>query len=578
MRKLLIVVVLLALIAAGVYVWKRGAAPDATPGTGDAVVAILDANAPLAFVPADTPYVIANLERMPKETVDAFLKQSEPALKLWRTQFDLLSARATGADERGAQWVRAINDEFKDKTLEQSIAAMGLDSQAYSAVYGIGLVPVARLTLADPAAFRAFVARLEAGSGETIPTGRIDEVDYWQFTEAEAPLRGILAIQGDHLIATVAPVGDDSALRTLLGIERPAKSLRDATALAALNSKYGYTPYATGYVDTARLLTLFTAPSTPLEAAFLTALKVEKPVIDATCQAEYAALATAAPRLVIGYTRLEPKGSIGITRLELRSDIAQDLMKLRAPMPGLDAADASAFNLGFSLKLAEVPPLASKWANAVAAAPWKCESLTQLNEAYAEAGVQASNPAVFMAAPVFQGFHAMLSRFEMPKGGATPDFAGKILIGSPNPASLLATAGNFAPQLAQLKLEPNGKVQAVPPLAGTPVANLPTHAAMTDTLLGLSIGAGEEATLLDAMTVDPTRQPLLVVGYSGTAFNQIMQNMMETVPTGKDAAEQAEMEQTMKVMREMYALIRRVEMRVEFDEHGVAVHQSASMN
>src|SRR5690606_32966346 len=153
---------------------------------------------------------------------------------------------------------------------------IGLDTQALSAVYGVGLVPVARLTLADPAAFRAFVARLEQRSGETLPTGRVDDVDYWQLTSAEAPLRGVFALHGNHLVATIAPVGDDAALRSLLGIERPANALRDGGELAALNARYGFSPYASGYVDSARIVALLTSPATPLENAFLQAMKIEK--------------------------------------------------------------------------------------------------------------------------------------------------------------------------------------------------------------------------------------------------------------------------------------------------------------
>lgn len=577
MRKIGIALVVLLLLGAGFW-WFSGRNTGSLPGT--AGTSAVDADAPLAFVPADTPYLIANLERMPKATVDAFLQQSEPVMQLWSSQMELFNSRL-GEDEdarEAAKWVNAIGEEFKGKRATDVISALGLDPQALSAVYGIGLVPVARMTLADPAAFRAFVARVEQRSGEKIPTGRIDEIDYWQLTSPEAPLRAIFALQGRHLVATLAPVGDDGALRTLLGIERPANALRDGGELAAINAKYGYVPYATGYVDSARLVALLTAPATPLEIAFLQALKIEKPAVDAVCQAEYAAMATVAPRLVIGYTELEAKQSSAISRIELRKDIAQDLMALRAPMPGLDAAAGSAFNVGLALHPGELPTLANKWADAAAASPWRCSTLGNLNQAFVELRQQAANPAVFMVAPAVNAFHAILTRIDVASLDTQPDLAGKLLIGSPNPAALLGMAKSFAPQIASLKLEPNGDVLPLPALEGVP-ANVPAHAAMGDGLIGLSFGAGEEATLKQALTVDRARQPLFVMGYSGAAFSQFMEkSMAATNASIEDPAARAEAEESLKMVRDMYGLIRHIEMRVEFDEHGVAIHQVSSMN
>jgi hypothetical protein len=576
MRKLLIAIV--ALLALGVGIWWLVGRdlPQTAPGADVAIA--LDPDAPLAFVPADTPYLIANLERMPKATVDAFVQQSEPALQIWRTQFDLLSRRVDDSEaiRPAAKWLRAIDAEFRGKSLEQSMHSVGLDLQSLSAVYGVGLVPVARLTLADPDAFRAFIARLEERSGETIPSASVDGVAFWQFAAADTPLRGIMALQGNHLVLTVAPIGDDQALRVLLGIERPTATLHDGGELAAINRKYGFSPYATGYVDSARLLALLAAPATPLESAFLSALEIEKPAIDAICQSEFAALAALVPRLVLGYTRLEPKSSHGVTRIELRPDVAQDLMRLRAPMPGLDAAQDAVVNFGLSLRVGEVPALLGKWSGALAAAPWQCAALTPLNESAAEVSAQAANPAVFMAAPVFHGFHAILNRIDLSTIDTAPDLSGVLVIGSPSPAALLAMARNFVPALAQLKLEPNGQVQALPPMPGLP-SHLPAHVAMNEQLLGIAFGAGQDAGLGAAMQSDPTRQPLLVLGYSGALISQFTEKMAQTTAAIADPEERAEAEQSMQAMRSMYALIGRIEMTVELDPDGIAIHQSATM-
>src|SRR5690606_16463337 len=104
--------------------------------------------------------------------------------------------------------------------------------------------------------------------------------------------------------------------------------------------------------------------------------------------------------------------------------------------------------------LAELPGLVGKWSGAARAAPLQCPQLAGLNQAAQDAAQQAGNPAIFAAAPVFHGLHAMLSRFEMKDLAEGPDYAGKVLVGSPNPAALVGMARSFAPGLAQLQLTP----------------------------------------------------------------------------------------------------------------------------
>ena len=73
-------------------------------------------------------------------------------------------------------------------------------------------------------------------------------------------------------------------------------------------------------------------------------------------------------------------------------------------------------------------------------------------------------------------------------------------------------------------------------------------------------------------------QPLISVGYSGAAFTQFMQSMTDATQAIEDPAKRAETEQSMQLMRDLYALIRRIETQVEFDEHGIAIRQAAQMN
>lgn len=573
MRKLLIVVVLVAVVAAGVFLWRRGTPPGDVAGAGDA-------DSPLAFVPADTPYVFANLEPIPRAVSERWMTQMNLAASLWQVQITqaIRKIETDRPDAEELKWLRAANAELEGKSVAQVFEALGYDLQAKFAFYGIGLAPVMRLTLADPDKFRAFVARIEERGGQALPRAKLGDLEYWNFTSPEAKVRGVVALQGNQLVLTFAPPNDDAALRILLGVERPAQDMRNGAALIALNKQFGYLPSASGYLDTKRVVAQFTAAPTALETAFLTAFGIEKPATDAVCAGEYAALASAMPRLSLGYTQLDAQRMDVVARLETSPAIAKDLMELRAPMPGLAQVKDAPLNFGLSLRIGALPNVVGKWASAVAAAPWKCPALAELNAGFAQSRDQLMNPAVFAAAPVFHGFHAIATRIDMKNSMAgTPDFGGKLLIGSPDPNALIGMAKSFVPQLATMTLKPDGKVQPLPALPNVP-ADLPTFVAMTPGVLGLAFGQGEDADLGEYLTSDPTQQPLLVLGYSGALFADFTQSMLEQAAKEQDPAQRAEQEQAAKMMAQIYAHIRRADIRVEFSESGIEMHQSAELN
>jgi hypothetical protein len=80
------------------------------------------------------------------------------------------------------------------------------------------------------------------------------------------------------------------------------------------------------------------------------------------------------------------------------------------------------------------------------------------------------------------------------------------------------------------------------------------------------------------MTADPARQPLLVLGYSGALFAQFNKVMLEQAAAMTDPAEAAAQKEMAEMMAQMYGQIRRTEIRVEFGEHGIELHQSAALD
>jgi hypothetical protein len=475
----------------------------------------------------------------------------------------------------------ALADEIDGKTARDAMAVLGLSPQSRMAVYGLGLVPVLRWELADVEAFRAFVARMEQTSGQVLAAGSVGEQPYWRLPIPDAPLEGIAAVVGSHLVLTVAPTtAEPAALEALLGLRAPDPSVLDTDTPAALADTFGYHPSFVGFFDSGRFVTALTSAPTPLEQSFLAALDTSKPEYSEVCREELKQLALAWPRASVGYTALDASHMGMRAVLETSPEIATDLMTLRAPMPALDAVGAGTlFNFGMSLNLDALPALVNKRTAAMASAPYACESLAWLNTGAASARTGINNPALYAAAPVFRGFHAILETLELGPDMEPDALAGALVIGSANPQSLLAMAAMAVPQVSTLDLKPDGSVK---PLDLDAVPNLPVRVpawiSMTPQMLGLGFGAGADARLPDYMQSDADRQPLLVLGYSGRLYQIIGETMQRAAAELPDPAARAEMEQQAVLMRDVYAAwIERADMRIEFTEHGIEMLQDMDM-
>src|SRR6478752_5005638 len=105
-----------------------------------------DINAPLAFVPADTPYVFANLEPMPQPVVDQWSQLTREAwpisLNMYRRILD--KAQADAPDSVSLKTAHALLDEVSAQYSAGNFEALVIKSNTHRAIYGSELLAVVR--------------------------------------------------------------------------------------------------------------------------------------------------------------------------------------------------------------------------------------------------------------------------------------------------------------------------------------------------------------------------------------------------------------------------------------------------
>ncbi len=529
----------------------------------------VDDAAPLAFVPADTPYVIANSEPLPDATSQRFAQQMKVAWPFMLDSIDHALAELGKDDPQSAAMrpVRALLDEVRERDTPEKWQQIGLGSKVRSAIYGVGLLPVVRIELVDVDAFRAMIARVEQKAGAKLTTAKIGTQDVWTFGN-EAVL-GLMAIEDKHFVLTAVPAAADEALkRRVLGLDRPAQSLAASGALAELDKTQGYLPYGSGWIDVRRTLALLI--DDPSVAAFARGFGAPSPTFEPACRADFERIAANAPRLSFGYSTLDAERMAFKGRLELAPAIAQALARITTAPPGPPAGKDSFLDFGITLPLLKARDFWVEQAGAVAKAPFQCGALAPLNETFAEAR-EKLDQSVPPPMSDFSGLRVTISHFGWPDGAAKPDVSGIVLLGSSNPGFLINLAQLSVPALRDMKLGTDGKPVALPrgTLPAEMAGDLDVHAAMNPSALGVAVGKDEAARLGAALAAPAAAGGVLLdASYSGeiyTAFSQMIGRFADVIP--------AEQRQQLESQRKLYAFyatwFKRFDARVTVGNDGV---------
>jgi hypothetical protein len=540
-----------------------------------------NADAPLAFAPADTPYAYANLEPLPAAITEQWSKHMQEYMPELVGMYDHLLDQA-GKDDKPEsahliKVLRVLIDELKAHDTWDKLRQIGLKPDTRMALYGVGLVPVLRIELGDPAAFKAEIANIEQKLGEKLPVAKAGTQEYWQLGTAK--LACAVAVQGTHLVVTVVPVGADDALKqTLLGLNRPAQNLAAAGTLQGLATQYKYSPYGEGFVDFVRLTDRLSKAPEGSDAEFAKALGLPlADPTDAVCKSEFLEIAHKFPRLAAGADEISAQRISISAQLEIETGLAQEIASALGSAPGTGAAADGVIDVSLSLPLLKLKDFWIHQADKVAAKPFACAELKDLNDSYRQSR-QKIDVTIPPPASDITGVRATLDTIDLlTLPGGVPDMSGKLLFGSNNPLAALAMAQLALPQLKDLKLAADGKPVALP--AGLiPGKTPPLFVAMSNKALALAAGAGEDAGLTAYLQAPPaTEAVFLRMSFSGKLYGLIGQSA-ERMKTAMPAAQQAQWDQQKKLFALYEKWLRRGEFTFTANKNGIAMREVVEQN
>ena len=479
----------------------------------------------LDYVPADSPYVFANVTPLP----DAVFVKLEPKIDNVLQTYDVLLQRIAGMamekaaedgdDSEDAQKAVAVIGELSSLMSIDGLRGAGFERKSTSVFYGYGLLPVLRFEVSSGALFESALSRIEEKAGEKMDVATIAGKPV-RYIETE-DIKVLVSILDKQVVISVAPsTFRDEQLSELLGLSAPESSITDSGVLKNISSEYGFDDYFVGYIDFVGIVETVTGGADGLDADVLAILEEmdeldesaesdelaesdEPGELSDVCREEIRSVAGVMPRIVMGYTEISPERFDSQVIVELRDDIAASLAKLTAPVPGLGSDPGGLMSFGMSIDVLAMRQYYEAQLDALDSDPFLCEEFADL-----QAGVEQGRIALQQPVPPmvydFHGFFGVVQDIEgLNMATQTPPTSvdGQFLLAMDNAPALISLGAMMSPELAGLNLQADGE----PIKLDMPQAQMmggDVFVAMTDNALALSVGDGAETALAGMLAAE----------------------------------------------------------------------------
>jgi len=469
----------------------------------DNAVAIVQENTNplLAHVPADTAYVFADLEPIPEEITDAYVSRFQPVLDVMAKQVAKFQADYDAGnyeDNKIAVLATAMLEELGGSLNSNGLGNLGISMQAHHAFYAMGVFPVIRVSLNDSEKLRAAIARIEAKMGFEMPVETLNGTNYWRVSENGMPVGVYIAILDQQLAISLFPIAaEDKLLAAFLGQDMPSQSMASTNALAIMNSKKGYTGYGSGMLDLQKLADEFLNPDSATHSYLGPEMNFDIASLDAVCVAEATAMIAKAPRMTAGTTSISANEIAFRYELEIENSLAAGLAALVTNTPAATES-SNLFSASLAIQVGKLRSFVLEKATALAASPYQCAELQQLNQGATELVVQLSIPMPPMVNNLL-GVRVRMDNFD--PDGEFPQVSGLVALHVNKPEMFVGMATMMVPGFEALDL-PNQSEPVKIPAEMIHMEGLDIYALVGDEAIGASLGEENAKDLGDFMRAE----------------------------------------------------------------------------
>lgn len=538
----------------------------------------------LKFVPADTPYVLAMPTALPDDVLDKLEPQTDVMLQMYPALIEGILASVIATKEAAGQDTGDLEDaipfvaELGSLLSLEGLRAAGIDRDSRFAMYGVGVLPVVRITLSDGKLLEAAVAKLEESAAKKMSVATIENYEYRYAGNEQG--RVIVAIIDNELVITAVPTElPEAQLKAVLGLSLPEDNIAEAMSLKIVADQYGFKDFLVGFLNIQQFASVFLDDQSGVNADLLSMLEYENTQMSDACKADFRSIAGVMPRIVVGYTDISTEQMSSKAVFELREDLAAGVSTMTGAVPGLGTEQGGIFTLGMSTDLSAAREFYSGRLDAIEAVPYECEDFSDFQAGIA-AGREILNQPV---PPLVYGFNGFLAVIEDIEGldlvNEIPPTSidMRLLVSMDNVEGLLAMGAMFSPELAALSLEPDGEPVKID-MGQIAAMGQTVHVAMTDDAIAVSVGEGTEERLGDMLTAslnDPS--PFMTFEMDAARYYSFLSDAMMSGRGGQLESMPELQEATQEMMDAVAKSISRMSMSVEFTGNGIEINSTVHL-
>ncbi|MCL1036091.1 hypothetical protein L2750_02835 [Shewanella submarina] len=431
-------------------------------------------NGALEYVPADTAVFSGQLHPFPLRdylvaTANNYQNPSSIPLDMLETPQE--------------RFFYALFEQYTSqlKQPDEFIKSFGLDNRVEGYFYTLGLIPVMKLQIKEPAAFYGQLDAAEQSSGWSHTVRKVGELNVRAY-ELDDESGDIQMLVSDHkgwLTMTLAFAGQDPVtLEQSLGLKAVENNLTQTTLLKDIVKRHGFLSESVSYINHQTIVAALTKGEGLMgqqltKLAELSDASELQEIRTAECQQEMAGIAANWPMTVAGLTHMsvdERHADMDVrTVIESNnSKVMSALQSLRGFIaPAASRMGDSVFSVGLGLDSDNLASSLNQVWQEMMTPQMQCLPLAAMQSELSQA-----NPAMLgMFSGMAQGakgVSVVVSGFELDEYGEPKSVDAMVSLAVEDPQTLYAMSASFLPQLAGVQLPADGSPIDVTDMLGLP--------------------------------------------------------------------------------------------------------------
>lgn len=510
----------------------------------------------LSNVPADTAYLIASKESIPKNIMEDHLQRIKDILAIINSPDSIEETTAEEAKKANAgKFFTALFEEYRSLLSSDEISETDLALKASSVIYGYEMMPVMRIGIANKDKMMAMIKRAEEKSLYKVELTKCGEYDCFESTHSAGKVTIIAVLLKGHLaISGFITDKKESLKKHLIGEAKPTPSYTEESWNAFLKEN-NYPGYGDGFINLKHAFNY-------IKPMILEGMqgRMDNKSVDG-CVTLVEDHLEGISGIVIGTKHLAEKNIAYEVLFKTSNDVSTLLQTLANSRNISQRTDNAIFDFGVNIDLTNMSNALTQYSSFLSksAEDNKCPVIQAAKVRKSMGGMAL---VMNMGLSQFNSLYASISDIQLDNQMQAEKIDAVISLGSNDPAGLIAMAGAMVPPIASLNIPIDGSTIKIPddlvPVTGAKVPDF--FLSRTENAINIFIGNDKPALIAHNNQTPEISFASMDIG----AYIKTLTNIMDVLPATAEVPD-------MKVLTQIGEAGGKIHSTISADKRGLAI-------